>query len=148
MSKSGGNDMSEMRLLVYRRLDNRFEGLSDDSPRALELHNRRKNALHEVLDEEPGWRVEDWGLTDDSQPHELVELVVAILGSPQFQAVAVPALTFLGGTMVKAAIDEVTSEAVKSLIARLRPKQKQEQILDFEIRLPDVILRRRMPRSP
>ena len=34
--------VSEINLWVYRRLDNRFEGLSDDSPRAIELHIRRK----------------------------------------------------------------------------------------------------------
>jgi len=36
---------------VYRRLDNRAEGLSDDSPRAVELHNRRKKALHDALED-------------------------------------------------------------------------------------------------
>ena len=34
-----------LKLGVYRRLDNRAEGLGDDSPRAIELHNRRKKAL-------------------------------------------------------------------------------------------------------
>jgi hypothetical protein len=53
----------KVRLRVYRRLDNRFEGLSDDSPRALELHNRRKGALHDVLDSQNGIEVVDWGLT-------------------------------------------------------------------------------------
>ena len=33
---------AEVTLLVYRRLDNRAEGLADDSPRALDLHNQRK----------------------------------------------------------------------------------------------------------
>ena len=50
---------SSITLGVYRRLDNRFEGLSDDSPRALELHNRRKDALHAVLDVEPNIQVTD-----------------------------------------------------------------------------------------
>ena len=36
-------------LEVTRRLDNRFEGLADDSARALELHNFRKVALNEVF---------------------------------------------------------------------------------------------------
>jgi len=35
---------NEIRLGVFRRLDNRLEGLDDQSPRALELHTRRKRA--------------------------------------------------------------------------------------------------------
>jgi len=46
---------------VFRRLDNRFEGLSDDSPRALELHNRRRDALHEVFEVSTSVAVVDWG---------------------------------------------------------------------------------------
>jgi hypothetical protein len=53
-------------LSVYRRLDNRSEGLPDDSPRGLELHNRRKEALHEALVGE-GWEVQDWGVTDGAR---------------------------------------------------------------------------------
>jgi hypothetical protein len=44
---------THLKLCVYRRLDNRIEGLGDDSPRPLELHNRRKDALHSVFDGEP-----------------------------------------------------------------------------------------------
>ena len=67
---------NQIRLIVYRRLDNRLEGLPDDSPQALELHNRRRATLHEVLDGNPGWIVPHWGKTDDTVPHEWVELVV------------------------------------------------------------------------
>ena len=51
----------DITLGVYRRLDNRFEGLSDDSPRALELHDRRKDALHAAFHSDPVFRVKNWG---------------------------------------------------------------------------------------
>src|SRR5438094_8412917 len=44
-------------LQVPRRLDNRLEGLPDNSPRAIELHNLRKLAVHEILDGSPDWEV-------------------------------------------------------------------------------------------
>jgi hypothetical protein len=90
---------SETRLGVYRRLDNRFEGLEDDSPRAVELHVRRKHALHEVLDSGAGWTVLNWGDTDDVTPHEWVELLLAVTGT-KLAAAAIPALTFLGGMLI------------------------------------------------
>ena len=70
---------------VYRRLDNRFEGLSDDSPRALELHIRRKDALHAVFDDDLNIRVTDWGSTDDSRPHEYIEIVLGAAATTVFQ---------------------------------------------------------------
>jgi hypothetical protein len=41
-----------IRLQVWRRLDNCLEGLPDDSDRPVELHVRRKQALHEVFSKE------------------------------------------------------------------------------------------------
>lgn len=51
-----------LRLRVFRRLDNRAAGLSDASARALELHNRRREALHDVFDDEPSFKVTEWGI--------------------------------------------------------------------------------------
>lgn len=128
---------SQISILVYRRLDNRNEGLGDDSPRALELHNRRRAALHDALDGQANWRVVDWGKTDDTKPHELIELFLEISKSAYFQAFALPVLTYIGGRLLDAAVDKGLVEPVKNLIARLRGKQEKEEILDFEIRLPD-----------
>lgn len=122
---------------VYRRLDNRSEGWSDDSPRALELHNRRKKALHDALDDDPNWQVEVWGYTDDDMPHEFVEIAIAIISNPAFQAVVTLALGYIGSKLLDAAVDEVFIEPLKEMIRRLLDKQKQEKILDFHIKLPD-----------
>ncbi len=125
----------EVCLEVYRRLDNRSEGLDDESPRALELHERRKRALHEVLDSNAVWMVLNWGATDDKKSHELVELLLA-LTTAKVATITIPALTFLGGILVKSAVDTATSEAIKSLIAKLRKKQEDKQLLDFSLILP------------
>jgi hypothetical protein len=125
----GGN----IELSVYRRLDNRLEGLPDDSPRARELHQLRQRALHEVLDGEPRLAVLDWGDTDDAQPHELVTILIAVVAQP----LVVEGLKFVGEKLAEKAVEEGASSIVKWLIAKLRPKQAAKQVLDFQIRLPD-----------
>jgi hypothetical protein len=125
----------EIRLGVYRRLDNRLEGLDDESPRAVELHERRKRALHAVLDTDAAWIVLNWGDADDARPHEWVELLLAVTGT-KLAAVAIPALTFVGGILIKSAVDTATSEAIKGLISKLRRKQEDKQLLDFSLTLP------------
>ncbi len=122
---------------VYRRLDNRFEGLSDDSPRALELHNRRKDALHAILDSDPIIRVTDWGDTDDSRPHEYVEVLLGAAAAAVFQYAIVPGVKWLGIKLAEKAVDTALSELAKAVVAKLRPKQEAKQLLDFVIKLPD-----------
>ena len=124
-------------LVVYRRLDNRFEGLSDNSPRALELHNRRKDALHAVLDGDPIIRVTDWGLTDDSRPHEFAEIALGAAATAVFQYAIVPGVKWLGLKLAEKAVDTALGELAKAIVAGLRPKQEAKQILDFIITLPD-----------
>jgi hypothetical protein len=126
-----------LKIGVYRRLDNRFEGLSDDSPRALELHNRRKEALHAVLDNESAIHIEDWGNTDDTQPHEFVEIILGVAATATFKYAVVPGVKWLGKKLADKAIDTVLSELVKAVVAKLRPKQKSKDLLDFIITLPD-----------
>jgi hypothetical protein len=128
---------SQITLGVYRRLDNRFEGLGDDSPRALELHNQRSEALHDVLDNEKSIEVLDWGATNDSQSHEFVELILGALGSAVVTYAVVPGLKYVGEKLAEKAVDQATSEVAMWLISKLRPKQESKKILDFEIRLPD-----------
>lgn len=57
---------------VFRRLDNRFDGLDDNSDQALDLHNLRKKALRlmemDVLNNRPsiGIAADKIGLAHDS----------------------------------------------------------------------------------
>jgi hypothetical protein len=130
--------MSDVVLLgVYRRLDNRFENLADESPRALELHNRRRDALHSVFGDIREIEVLKWGDTDDVKPHEFVELSLAGVAGAVFTYAIVPGLQWLGKKLAEKAIDTALSELAKTVVAKLRPKQEAKQLLDFQITLPD-----------
>lgn len=128
---------STLQVEVYRRLDNRFEGLADDSPRAFELHLRRKEALHAALDADPAIQVVDWGQTDDSRPHELVTIALSAAATAVFHYAIVPGIEWLGQKLAEKAVDTTLDEFAKSVVAKLRPKQEAKQLLDFRIILPD-----------
>src|ERR1051326_2358903 len=81
-SEQAAWNLPRIQVGVYRRLDNRFEGLPDDSPRGLELHNTRKEALHEVFDAEESAQVLDWGATGDTHSHEYIELLIGAVATP------------------------------------------------------------------
>jgi hypothetical protein len=129
--------LPRINVLVYRRLDNRLECLADDSPRALELHNRRKKALHEVFDTENSIEVLDWGKTDDTKSHEVVEILLAAIAAPVFQYAMVPGLKFLGQKLAEKAVDQAASELVKAVVSWLRGPQEKQKLLNLIITLPD-----------
>lgn len=129
--------MKLVNLGVYRRLYNRLEGLPDDSPRALELHNFRKEALHDILDDQEVVEIIDWGQTDDTSSHEYVELVLNIIGTTILAPVILTGLKELGKKLAGKAIDETTSEFVKWIISKFVKNQKEQKIQDFHIRLKD-----------
>ncbi len=131
------NPLPRIQLGVFRRLDNRFEGLPDDSARALELHNRRRGALHEVFDSKKSVEVVDWGQTDDTRPHEFVEIVLGAVAVRVVQYAVVPGLKFLGEKLAEMAVDEAASELVKAVVSWLRGPQEAKEVLDLVITLPD-----------
>lgn len=122
---------------VVRRLDNRLEGLPDDSPRGLELHDRRKEALHSVLDGDTSLQVINWGKTNDCESREFVELSIVAVADAVFKYAVVPGLLWLGKKLAEKTVDAVASEAVKALIAKLFPKQEAKQLKDITITMPD-----------
>lgn len=128
---------SQINVGVYRRRDDPFEGLPNDSPRKVELHNRRKEALHEVFDTEKGVEVLNWDDTDDTTSHEFVEIVLGAAAVQVLQYAVVPGLKFLGQKLAEKAIDEAASELGKAVVSWLRPKQESKEILDIVITLPD-----------
>jgi hypothetical protein len=122
---------------VYRRLDNRLEGESDSSPRALELHNQRRIALHAIFDTDKGLRVVNWGDTDDINPHEFITLSFVGIAGAVFSYTVVPGLQWLGKKLAEKAVDTALTETVKAIVAKVRPKQEGKQLLDIIITLPD-----------
>src|SRR4029453_3085455 len=129
--------MAQVTLEVYRRLDNRAENLPDDSQRALDLHNMRKHALHKALDNQSGVVVMDWGQTDDSQPHELVTLILGAAGAAFVTGVVVPAAHYIGQKLAEKAVDEGTSTLMKWIATKLVPQQQAKRLLDFTVTSPD-----------
>jgi hypothetical protein len=136
-----GDEMTEtpkvLMLTVTRNLDNRFEGLSDVSPRAVELHERRKIALHDALDGDPAIQVTDWGLTDDVQPHEHVDLILTVLATGVFSHAVVPGAKWLAEKLAEKAFDFALSKAIERVVALFRPKQEARDLNDFIVKLPD-----------
>jgi hypothetical protein len=122
---------------VYRRFDNRLEGLPDDSPRGLELHHRRGDALHAVFDREPSIFVASWGNTDDQKSHEYVELILGAVGTQVLRYAIVPGLKWLGEKLAEKAVDTAIGELAKAVIAWLRGPQQAKQLLNIMVRLPD-----------
>lgn len=122
---------TELNVRVWRRQDNVAEGLSDDSPRALELHQMRSQALHEVLDNVDGLEVKDWGDTDDEKTHEVVEIILAVgnwVTQPEHLQVMSAAAIAIGKTLGSAAVTAGVKEGAQWLFDRLRKKQKDNQI--------------------
>ena len=128
---------TKIKLGVFRRFDDR-EGHEEGFKYSLELHNNRKNALHEIFDTtENQVRVSDWGQTDDTQPHELVELVLGVVGSAAFQYIVVPGIQFLAKKLAEKLIDEATSELAQWIVSKLHSKQKSKEIFDYFFTLKD-----------
>lgn len=121
----------QIKITVYRNFDNRNEGLSDKSPRAIELHNRRSDCLHKMLDENSYWKVIDWGKTDDEEAHEVVEAVLELLSDPT----VIEGAKYLGNLLLTAGISAGTVEGVKWLFARIKPQQKDRHITNVFIRV-------------
>lgn len=122
---------------VCRRLDDRLQGLPNDSRLSLELHSLRREALHEVLDNQEIAPVIDWGDTNDINSHEYVEIILNGIGVMVIQPLLINSLKELGKKLAAKAIDETTSQVVKWVISKLIKKQREKKILDFNITLKD-----------
>lgn len=124
------------RLIVLRRLDNRDEGLPDDSPRALELHLRRKEALHAIFVGAP-LEVVEWGKTDDTAPHEDVYLdVVWKIAAPLIASAVVPGVKWLGEKLAEKGFDIGFAAAVKWVVSKFREPQEEEKVQAVTIVIP------------
>ncbi|MFD2561447.1 hypothetical protein [Aquimarina rubra] len=125
---------------VFRRFDHELVTDHSDSEAELALHNRRKDALIDVFENEDQIIVKDWGQTKDTEPHEFVELVLGIVGTAVFNYAIVPGLKYVGEKFAEKLVDDTISNSVKWIISKLRPKQESKEILDFQIKLPNGTL--------
>jgi hypothetical protein len=138
---------------VHRRLDNRFltgPDADDQSPVGWELHNRRRNALHDVFDNVPGLTVPDWADVDDEeQTHELVVFGVEIEPATLTLATSAGgvAMGWIGAVLKKVLTDKA-ADGVKALVARLRGKQDEQKIADVTLFVGGVVVLRIDPSAP
>jgi hypothetical protein len=125
-----------LKIDVYRRLDNRWEGLADDSDRALELHKLRRHALHKIFDGNPDIGAIDWGLTDGTASHEVITLTVVPAAVAGFHYIVLPVAAWLAGKLADKAFDAAWDKFVPSLISAIGQKQKEKLILAVDVKLP------------
>lgn len=90
-----------------------------------------------MFDSKKSVEVVDWGQTDDTRPHEFVEIVLGAVAVQVFQYAVVPGLKFLGEKLAEKAVDEAASELVKAVVSWLRGPQEAKEVLDLVITLPD-----------
>jgi hypothetical protein len=108
---------------VYRWLQ------PDPTEDAQERHVARQQALHEALTHDEGFEVASWGATDDTQPHEFVEVVALV--TPVAAAAAWTVIQWLGKKLVEKAVDEGIAHGFQALVTRLRGAQDSKKVQDF-----------------
>src|SRR5215218_7049202 len=113
----------QLRIKVYRYLNNREGDPIPSSPESLELHQRRAAALHALFDKEQALRVIDWDYTDARESHEYVLLLLELVSRPEVQQVLDPATGFVREVLANATGDLVAA-AVVYILTKLRKPQK------------------------
>jgi len=129
-----------MEVGVFRIFGNELENPVDDNKVALQLHNKRKQALHDVFDNQQDVEVADWGKTDDSQPHEFVEIAIGIGATALTNHVLIPAAKYIFEKLADKAIDTVMEKSVSWILSKFKKKQEEKKIGRFEIRLPNGVV--------
>lgn len=94
-----------------------------------ERHVARQHALHEALTPNQGFEVTNWGATDDTQPHEFVEIVALV--APVAASAAWTVIQWLGKKLIEKAVDEGVAHGFQAIVTRLRGAQDAEKIQDF-----------------
>jgi hypothetical protein len=121
-------------LSVFRDLSNRALNEPDDGPLAKAAHEKRRQVLEEDLNE-PCFMVADWGLTKDTNPHELVTVIVELLQNPATQAATASAIAFIGGAL-SGAFSSLIADGTKYIVKKLVGRMDRHEIQDFWITLP------------
>src|SRR4051794_22390958 len=100
------------------------------------LHKLRQSTLHELLDSAPGISVTDWGVTDDTQPHEFTGLAIMAAGFVG-SSVVLPLAKQIAQKLLDKGVDKATTQLVAWLTEKLGNKQDDRKIDNFEMTLPD-----------
>ena len=122
----------KFRVGVYRVL------VGDTDELKLERHKARGAAVMAEFTNADDVTVLSWGDAADEEPHEFVELLVAVVGSPEVQSAATSVITWMGLKLAEKAIDDASTAGFKALARRIFRAQKAEkQVNDAWITGPD-----------
>lgn len=126
---------------VYRIFGGELEKPIHDPEVALQFHNMRKEALHDVFDNQDNVSIQNWGETDDTQPHEFVSLAIATIGTTALtNYVLIPAIKFIFERIADKAIDTAMEKSVGWILTKLKKKQQEKKIGDCQINLPNGVV--------
>src|SRR5687768_2953124 len=112
--------MNNISIGIFRTFGNELEQPINDNAVALQLHNKRKNALHETFDRQNEVEVKSWGQTDDTTPHEYVEIIIGALLPALTSHVILPAVKYLFQKIADKAIDTTLEKTVSWIILKLK----------------------------
>jgi len=129
--------MNSISIGIFRIFGNELEQPVNDNEVALQLHNNRKQALHDVFDNQTDIEVNDWGQTDDSDPHEFVAIAVGIGATALTNHVLIPAAKYIFEKIADKAIDTVFEKSISWILSKFKKKQEENKIGEFHIRLPN-----------
>jgi hypothetical protein len=121
-------------LTVYRDLANRQLGEPEKGSLAKAAHEKRRQALEEDLNE-PCFMVADWGKTKDTDPHEVVSVIVELLQNPATPTATESAIAFIG-LVLSAAFSSLITDGTKYLVKKLVGRMDRREIEEFSITLP------------
>jgi len=107
-----------------------------DEDVASEFHAKRKQALHELFGGEDV-EVMDWGQTDDSQPHEYIELIVDVGSFVWTNPIVIPVAKWVFEKIADKAVDGGLDKFLSWLLPGMRKKQEEKKIGDVQIKLPN-----------
>jgi hypothetical protein len=110
-----------------------------DEEFALQFHNTRKLALHDVFDNQKDIEVIEWGQTDDSEPHEYVEILIGIGATALTNQILIPAAKKIFEKIADKTIDTALEKSVSWILSKFKKKQEEKKIGRFEIRLPNGV---------
>lgn len=127
-----------LKLLVYRKYGHELTPpVNEDVETGLKLHQIRGQALHEILDDQPGLEVIHWGDTHDTSPHEWVEVLIEFSETLLNDLVILPTVKYMIEEMTGVPIDENIKKAVSWFLTITKRKQDENKIAESQFTLPN-----------
>lgn len=133
--------MSIITVGIYRVWgDELIPPILNDNEVALMLHNNRKEALHEIFDNEPSLSISNWGDANSVEPHEFVEIIINTLQNAPITEQIGHFTTLVIDKLLDLGLDNALSGVVTWLIMKFKKKQDKKKISWVKLQLQNGIL--------